>query len=165
MKAPICEVCLNSGILCVACKRKLESGEITNSDIKVSRIVNKIAKKFRPLDEVEIKRVIEGEKMAAIICRKGDGPKLVGKDGVMIKRLSKLFGKPLRVVEESETVKEFIQNLIHPVPMIGLNVIYKPDKEILKVIIPRGEKIPASNRAFADVVKKVFGKDLIFSRE
>ena len=114
---------------------------------------------------MEIKRVIEGEKMAVIICRKGDGPKLVGKDGVMIKRLSKLFGKPLRVVEESETVKEFIQNLIHPVPMIGLNVIYKPDKEILKVIIPRGEKIPASSRAFADVVKKVFGKDLIFSRE
>ncbi|MEE9323445.1 MAG: hypothetical protein V3U72_02775 [Candidatus Aenigmarchaeota archaeon] len=165
MKAPICEVCLNSGILCMACKKKLEGGDITDSDIKVSKAINDIAKRFRPLNEIEIKKVIGGKSVLVIICKKGDGARLVGKEGVMIKKLSKLIGKPIRVVEESEDVKEFIQNLVSPVPVIGLNIIYKPEKEVLKVIIPRGRKIPMSKESFAEVVNRMFGKDSMVMSE
>ncbi len=165
MKAPICEVCLNSDILCMACKKKLDEGKVTENDIKVSKIVNEIAKTFKPLDGIEIKKVIEGKNISVIVCKKGDGPRLVGKDGVMIKKLSKLLGKPLRVVEESEDVKEFVQNLIQPIPVIGLNIIYKPEKEVLKVIIPKGRKIPMSKESFAEVMNRMFGKDAIVANE
>ncbi len=165
MKAPLCNVCLNSDILCMACKKKLDEGKITESDIKVSKVINEISKTFKPLKEVEIKKVIEGEKISVIVCKKGDGARLVGKDGVMIKKLSKLVEKPLRVVEESEDVREFIQNLVNPIPVIGLNIIYKPEKEVLKVIIPRGRKIPMSKGSFAEVVNLMFGKDSVVMNE
>jgi transcription antitermination factor NusA-like protein len=165
MKAPVCGVCLNSDILCMACKRKMEDGKITDSDIRVSKIINGVAKTFKPLDEVSIKKVIEGGNLAVIVCGRGDGARLVGKGGVMIKKLSKLVGKPLRVVEESEDVKEFIQNLINPVPVTGLNIIYRPEKEVLKVIIPKGRKIPMSKESFAEVVNQVFGKDSVVRNE
>lgn len=165
MKAPLCNVCLNSDILCMACKKKKDEGRITDSDIRVSRVINEISKTFKPLKEVEIKKVIEGKNILVIICKKGDGARLVGKDGVMIKKLSKIIGKPLRVVEESEDVKEFVQNLVHPIPVIGLNIIYKPGNEVLKVIIPKGRKIPMSKESFAQVVNRVFGKDSIVRNE
>ena len=82
MKAPICSVCLNSNILCTACKKKMEEGEVSDSDLKISRIINDVAKKFKPLGDVEIKKVFEGSNLAVIICKKGDGPRLVGKNGV-----------------------------------------------------------------------------------
>jgi transcription antitermination factor NusA-like protein len=165
MKVPICNVCLNSDILCMACKRKKDEGKVTESDIKISKVINEIAKTFRPLNEVEIKKVVEGKNISVLICRKGDGARLVGKDGVMIKKLSKLTGKTLRVVEESGDVKEFIQNLVNPVPVIGLNVIYKPGKEVLKIIIPRGRNIPMSKESFSEVVNHVFGKDSVVTSE
>ncbi len=165
MKAPVCEVCLNSDILCMACKKKREEGKVTESDIRISKVINEVAKTFKPLNEVRIKKVIEGRNLAVIVCGKGDGARLVGKSGVMIKKLSKLVGKPLRVVEESEDVKEFVQNLINPVPVTGLNIIYKPEKEVLKVIIPKGRNIPMSKESFAEVVNQVFGKDSIVRNE
>ncbi|UCC91570.1 MAG: hypothetical protein JSV39_04660 [Candidatus Aenigmatarchaeota archaeon] len=165
MNAPVCEVCLNSDILCMACKKKREGGKVTDSDIRVSKVINEVAKTFKPLDEVRIKKVIEGRSLSVIVCGKGDGARLVGKSGVMIKKLSKLVGKPLRVVEESEDVKEFVQNLINPVPVTGLNIIYKPEKEVLKVIIPKGRKIPMSKESFAEVVNQMFRKDSIVRNE
>lgn len=165
MKAPICNVCLNSDILCMACKKRLDEGEVTQSDIEVSRIINEVGKTFNPLNEVEIKKVIEGKSISVIICKKGDGARLVGKNGVMIKKLSKLVGKPIRIVEESEDAKEFIENLIKPVPVLGMNVIYKPGKEILKIIIPKGRKIPMSKESFAEVINLTFGKDSIVKNE
>ena len=165
MKAPLCNVCLNSDMLCMACKKKLDGGKITDSDINISKVVNEVAKTFKPLKEIEIKRVIDGERISVIICRKGDGARLVGKDGVMIKKLSKLVEKPLRVVEESEDVREFVQNHVNPIPVIGLNIIYKPEREVLKVIIPRGRKIPMSKGSFAEVVNLMFGKDSVVMNE
>ena len=165
MKAPICNVCLNSDILCMACKKRLEKGEVTQSDIEVSRIINEVGKTFKPLSEVEIKKVIEGKNIKVIICKKGDGARLVGKNGVMIKKLSKLVGKPIRIVEESGDVKEFIENLIKPVPVVGMNVIYRPGKEVLKVIIPRGRKIPMSKESFSEVISLTFGKDSLVKNE
>jgi transcription antitermination factor NusA-like protein len=149
----------------MACKKRLEGGEVTQSDIEVSRIINEVGKSFKPLNEVEIKKVIGGKNISVIICKKGDGARLVGKNGVMIKKLSKLLGKPIRIVEESEDVKEFVENLIKPIPVVGMNVIYKPEKEILKIIIPRGRKIPMSKESFAEVINLTFGKDSIVKNE
>jgi len=161
MKAPICGICLNSDMLCMACKKKLDGGEITESDIKFSRMVHDAAKNFRPLDEITINRVIEGKNIVVIICGKGDKARLIGKDGLMIKKLSKSAQKPIRVVEDTSDVKEFIQNLIYPVPLIGMNVIYSPEGEVLKIIIPNERDIPMPKTSFNEVIRLVFGKNAI----
>ena len=165
MKAPICGICLNSGMLCPACKKKLDEGKITEGDIKFSRMVHDASKRFRPLDEVTINRVIEGKNMAVIICGKGDRARLIGKEGLMIKKLSKSAGKQIRVVEETNCMKEFIQNLIHPVPLIGINIIYAPEGEVLKIIIPRERGIPMPKTSFDEVIRLVFGKSAIILNE
>jgi transcription antitermination factor NusA-like protein len=163
MKAPICGVCLKSDILCMACKKKLDEGKITESDVRISRLVSRIGS--GPINEVTIKRVIEGENTIVIICAKGDAARLVGKEGIMIKKLSKNAGKMIRVIEETGNIKEFIQNLIYPVPLSGLNIMYRPEGEMLKVLIPSGRNIPLNESSFSEIIKMVFGKHVVVSRQ
>ena len=165
MKTPICGVCLNSDMLCRACKLKLDSGLVTESEIKVSKIFNNFSNKFKTLRDVTIKRVIEGENIMVVICERGNGPKIVGKNGVIIKKISDFMGKSLRVVEETTDVKEFVQNLIYPVPVLALNVIYRPESEVLKIVIPGGMKIPISRKSLNEIMKQAFGKECLVSSD
>jgi transcription antitermination factor NusA-like protein len=165
MKAPICGICLNSDMLCMACKKKFDSGEVTESDIRIARIINAAAKDFKPLDEVKLKKVIEGKNVALIICGKGDAAKLIGKDGIMIKKLSKLAKKPLRVLEETDDIKEAVKKLIYPVPLLRLNILYRPEGEMLKVVIPKGMGMPIAQEAFAYIIKLMFGKASVIANE
>jgi len=152
-------------MLCVACKKKLDRGEITESDVNISRMINEIAKTFRPLDDVTVKKVIDSDSIAVVVCNQGDCARLIGKDGAMIKKLSRLAKKSMRVVEESDDIKKFIQNLLYPVHVLGLNTIYKPEGEILKVIIQKGNRIPISKKSFAEIINLVFGKESIIENE
>ena len=165
MKAPICSICLNSDMLCMACKKKLDSGAITEGDIRIARLINDVAKTFKPLGEVTLKKVIEGKNVVLVICGRGDVAKLIGKDGIMIKKLSKLAKKPLRVVEETGDIREAVKNLVYPVPLVRLNILYTSDGEMLKVVIPRGTNIPISKEAFAEIIRLMFGKTSVIANE
>jgi transcription antitermination factor NusA-like protein len=148
----------------MACNGKLEKGEITESDVNVSRIVSESSKTFRPLKEVMIKKVLENERMTVIICGSGDRQKFVGKEGIIINKLSRKLGKPIRIVEETGDIRKFLQNLIHPVRLLGMNVVYSVEGEIIKVIIPKNRNIPLSEASFRDVVRLVFGKSVMIAR-
>ena len=48
----ICHFCLKSGILCPNCQAKLKSGEVSEVDLKVARILLSIEDKYPTLQEV-----------------------------------------------------------------------------------------------------------------
>jgi transcription antitermination factor NusA-like protein len=165
MKAPICDVCLNSNILCKACKEKLDKGIISESDVKVSKVINRLSKTLKPLREITIKRVLETERLTVIICEKGDAAKVVGKSGLVVKKLSSTLKKPLRVIEEGKNVKDFLQSVVYPTPVLGINILYTPEKEIFKLIIPRGKRVPMDEESLSRITKQMFGKESIIASE
>ena len=164
MKTPICSICLNSDMLCMACKRKLDEGNISEADVRLARAVRTLANTFKVLDKITIKKVLEGENIIVMMCGNGDRPKLVGRDGVVISRLSKMMGKNVRVVEEVEDVKDFIKNIIHPVPLEGINVVYSNEGETLKVLIPRNRNLPLPEAAFREIIKMVFDRNAVVAK-
>ncbi len=166
MKAPICEICLNSDILCKVCQEKLDKRIINQSDIDISRAVYGLSKSLNILKDIEVKKVLETDNMAVIICKKGDASKLIGKDGVVARRLSKNIGKGIRVIEESNDLKEFIQNLIYPVPLLRINIVYLPDeKEVFKIVIPKEHKLQIDKATLSDLTYQMFGKESVVSKE
>ncbi|MEM5871304.1 MAG: transcription elongation factor NusA [Candidatus Aenigmatarchaeota archaeon] len=165
MKTPICNVCLNSDILCLACEKKFKQGEVSESDIRICKILNELSKNFKSLENVTIKRIVEGKEIGLIICEKGDAAKIIGKNGIIIKKLSKIVGKEFRVVEETNDFKEFISFLIQPVPIIRINILYKPEGEVLKLVIPKNSKIPIKQTALEEIIRIVFRKGLIIIKE
>ncbi len=157
MRTAICEVCLKSDMLCNACKEKLETDRTTQSEIDISRFIYELSDKVKSLKDVKIEKIIESN-VILIISGKGDAAKLVGKGGSVVKALAKQFGKSIKIVEQTDDFKQFIQTLITPATVIGVNIIYTPQGEIYKLRIGKSqEKIISIRREdISDISKLLF---------
>ena len=164
MKTPICEVCLNSDILCGGCQGKLQRGELTQAEVSVSKFLFKLSDGVKSLKDASVLKIIDGD-VLVIVAAKGDAPRIVGKAGAIVKALAKEFGKSIRVIEESD-FKTFVQNIVSPLPVNGVNVLYTPEGEVLRVRLPVMQKnrLLISGESFSSIISIVFGKkaELVF---
>ncbi len=160
MKAPICDICLRSSILCSACQEKLNRGEITESDVNVSRVVFKLSERFRTLRDVTIKKAIETKNNIVIIPEKGDSAKIIGRGGSIVRELSKNLNKNVRVIEETNDKRDFIEKMVFPAKVSAINILYTENGEKLKIVVSNIKKLPISEENLREVVKKIFGQDI-----
>jgi transcription antitermination factor NusA-like protein len=138
----------------------MEEGLVSESEINVARALHSLSKEARVLENVTIHHVVETDKIVLIICGRGDTSNIVGKGGVIAKKLSKQLGKHIKIVEKTSDLKNFLQQLLYPTRVIGVNVIYASGSEALKVVI-EGNKIPMDLKTFKDIVRTIFGKEII----
>ncbi|MEM5804588.1 MAG: hypothetical protein QXU82_01940 [Candidatus Aenigmatarchaeota archaeon] len=164
MQTPICEICLNSDILCGGCQKKLEEGKITSDEVEISRMLFGMSEKTKSLKDAKLKKAMNTE-VLLLIAGKGDGAKLVGKAGAVVKALAKKYEKPIRVLEESD-IRTFITNMLQPVPIEGINTVFAGGKETFKVRLPLNQKnrLLFSEETFKKVVSEVYGRqaELVF---
>ena len=160
MKFPICSVCLNNNILCNACAEKVGKNEIKIEEIEMYRHLNKLLGDQRILRDIEIKRVV-GNNMMLIVTSKNDAARLIGKDGKIVKKLVKDLGRSVRVVEQPTELKDFVNDVFFTVPILGINIVYRPQGELYRIRIPRSErtKLPISSEVFMNISKTLFNKD------
>jgi len=70
-----------------------------------------------------VKDCMIGEHGIAFVIKEGEMGRAIGKGGSSIERARRTFaGKQLFVVEDAEDVKDFIVNLIKPVPVSNLKI-------------------------------------------
>ena len=160
MRAPICSICLKSDMLCSACKAKVDSGRVTAYDIQIARTLENMSKKIKTLREVSIKMAIDGFDDVIIVTRKGDCARIVGREGIVVKELSRIIGKNVKVIDEYPDISSLIESLLNPVHVMGMNVLYTPEGEFLKVIVPKGSRLPISEQSFKDALKHTYRKDV-----
>jgi len=164
MRAPLCEVCLSSEILCQGCAGKLERGELTQTEVDVSRFLWNMGDKLHSLREATIRKIIDSD-VLLIVAGRGDGAKVVGKGGAVVKALAKRWGKSIRVLEENE-FRPFVAELLHPLTVRGVNTLYTPDGEVLRVRLPAAQK-PRSMitpEGFSAMMQQLYGRraELLF---
>lgn len=138
MKVLLCEVCLKSSTLCKTCKEKVKNENFSKGEIDVFRSFYRLSKKLKLLEEVEIKRIFGKDKLI-IVTGKGDAPKLIGKKGKIVKKISSFLKKNIRVIEENSDIKSFVQDMIYPIPVLGVNIVYGKNKKYV-VRIPKEEE-------------------------
>jgi transcription antitermination factor NusA-like protein len=139
MQLPLCEVCSKSEILCNSCQDKLDKGIITEDDVTVSRFLYNMSEKMKSIRDIKISKVIDCE-VLLIITGRGDAAKLVGKGGSVVKKIAKKFKKSIRILEEAPNFKEFVEELIFPAPVNGINTLYRDNQEIMRIRIPAVQK-------------------------
>ena len=165
MQFPICQVCLKNDILCNGCADKVGSKEIKVDEIKMFRRLNELLKDQRALKDVDIKRAV-GNDTLMIVTRKEDVSKLIGKDGRTVKKLSKELERPVKIIEESTDVKDFVKDVFSSVPVLGINVVYKPGVKMYKIRIKRTDrnKLPLSAELFASLSRSIYhiDTDIVF---
>ena len=158
MKTELCSFCLKSGILCQKCSAKVKSGEISQIDLKIARLLLSLEEKYPSLQNVCFYKAIEVEKTLAIIVGHGDVPRLLGYSGKIIKALSDETGKNVRVLEYGVDDRKFLEDLFIPFSILTINTIWLPDGTTeTRVILKRkrGAQLPFDVKALKEIASKV----------
>jgi len=158
MKTELCSFCLKSGILCQKCSAKVKSGEISQIDLKIARLLLSLEEKYPSLQNVCFYKAIEVEKTLAVIVGHGDMPRLLGYSGKIIKALSDETGKNVRVLEYGVDDRKFLEDLFIPFSILTINTIWLPDGTTeTRVILKRkrGAQLPFDLKALKEIASKV----------
>lgn len=168
METPLCSICLESDdVLCSGCEQKKEDGELTETAVEVSRFLHDLSDDIPTLQDVTLKEVRNVSDALLIITEKGDGPKVVGKNGQVVKKLAEQFDRSIRVVEDSGNPEEVIRNLLEPVSVQSINTVYMPEGTQRKVVVSEDDepRIPISKEEFTDIVESLTGEKFLLSYE
>lgn len=126
MKAPICNFCLNSTILCASDQAKLDSGKITQLDVDISRALFKIEKKHRVLAS---SKMLAAKAVDDIVIVLIDSQVPIGLTEIssINKDVSGIVSKEVRVVERNTAISKMVQELLLPAKVSNVSSVWLPD--------------------------------------
>lgn len=158
MKTELCNFCLKSGILCSKCQAKVRSGSISETYLKVARLLQDLEGNFPPLQNVSFHQAIATNGVLAIIVGRGDVANLLGHGGKIVRAIREKTGKKIRILEEGVDEREFLEALFAPLRVRTINTIWLPDgtTETRVILRKRGSKPPSINlKAVKQIAKKI----------
>jgi len=154
----LCSFCLKSGILCQKCSAKLKSGEVSETDLRVARLLLSLEEKFPSLQNVYFYKTIETGRTLAIVVGPGDVPRLLGYGGKIVKTLGEEMGRNIRVLENGVDNRKFLEDLFAPLSILTINTIWLPDGSTeTRVILgrKRGARSSLDVKALKEIASKV----------
>ncbi|MBW6451503.1 MAG: KH domain-containing protein [DPANN group archaeon] len=165
MKTKLCDFCLNGdieAILCGTCNIKRKACEFNDTYVEIARIIKNLSKKHNMLENIELVNVIDTRMFIIIIVNKNNVPQIIGKDGQIIKEISKKIGKTIKVLSDKITDNEVIINLLKPYIIKKINMIYLIDGEKLKIIMSKQDEKNIINNynSYETAIKILTGKEI-----
>ena len=157
MVLPVCDVCLKSGMLCQGCENKLKSGEISQLDLDVAKLLFKIGN-----GKIGFIKTIEIGEVVIIVTDKHQVGKLIGKGGKIVRAISKEVGKKVRVVGENSDLRSVARDILAPARISGINIVYETDgqqKYKIRVLREDSRRIPTRLEVLNKIIKQLTNKE------
>jgi transcription antitermination factor NusA-like protein len=167
LRIPICAFDAKTGILCAKCQAKLKAGQISNSDIVVSKVLVKLAESVPDVNKMTLLRSNEVEGSYVMEMEQSDAGLVRSKPEVKQKLEDMLKGK-VWVIGTSNSDRQFLEELFYPIRILTVNTVWLPDgSKLTKVIIPgkRPERLRGEIEALKKVVKQMKGIELLVESE
>ncbi len=158
MKTALCSFCLKSGILCQKCLAKVESGTVTDLDLKIARFLQSLEGEFPSIQNVCFQKAVDIDRTMAVIVGPGDVARLLGYGGKIVKALGQETGKRIRVLESGVDDRKFLEDLFAPLSIMTINTVWLPDGTTeTRVILRkrRGSHMPFEVQSLRDIAQKV----------
>ncbi len=111
---------------------------------------------FQDLTGAVVKDCIldKGENRVIFLVKPGDMGLAIGKNGVNVKRLRKLIGRNIEVVEYAETLEELVKNALAPARVKAVKVVKRlGGKRIIHVTVDPQDKGVAIGKAGKNVAR------------
>jgi transcription antitermination factor NusA-like protein len=159
MVLPVCDVCLKSGMLCQGCENKLKSGEITQIDLDIAKLLYKLGE-----GKIGFKKTIEIGDVVIIVTDKDQVGKIIGKSGKIVRAISKKIGRKVRVIGEGSDFKEIATDLVAPARISGINIVYgKDDEEKYKIRVMKEDarRLPAKLDVLNNIMNQLTDKKTV----
>ena len=153
---------MKSGILCARCQSKIKSGEVSDADINVSRVLLKLEDKYPSLQDVTLHNAYDMGNVLAIVIGNGEMPNVLGQGGRIVREISDTVRKKVRILEKSGDTRKFLEDLFVPVTITTINKIWLPDGSIeTRVILSgRSRRLPIKTKVLKELAKRVRGVTL-----
>jgi N utilization substance protein A len=87
------------------------------------------------------------------VIKKGDMGAAIGRKGSNINRVKKSVGKQIEIVEYSDDVKEFLENVFQPAAIKNVMVVNKNNKRLAYVEVANKDKGIAIGRDGRNILK------------
>jgi len=158
VKTQLCNFCLKSGILCSNCQAKVKSGQISDTYLKIARLLLSLEKKYPPLQNVYFHEAVEANGVLALIVGRGDVARLLGYGGKIVRAIGEKTRKNIRILEHGVDERKFLEDLFAPLTVLTINTIWLPDgtTETRVILRKRGRRPPPINvEAMKQIAKKV----------
>jgi len=158
VKTSLCNFCLKSGILCQKCLAKVRSGEVSDLDLKVARLLLSLEERFPTLQNIRFYGAVDGGQTLAVVVGQGDVHRLLGFGGKILKLLGEEFGRSIRVLEFGVDDRKFLEDLFIPLSIVTINTIWLPDGTTeTRVILRKGRRRrpPFNLQALKEIAYKV----------
>lgn len=135
MRTPICSFDAKTGILCSKCESKLKTGHLSVGDIEASIKLTRLAEKNNIIDKFTLVGAYQIEEKLVLILPTADISTLRS-DNELLNKIKKEFNNNVWFVESGATERRFIENLIFPIKISSINLVWLPDgNKITKIII------------------------------
>ncbi len=139
MKTPICSFDAKTGILCSKCESKLRTGHLSVGDIEASIKLTQLADKNNIIDKFTLVGAYKIEERLVLILPIADISTLRS-DNELSNKIKKEFNNNVWFVESGATERRFIENLIFPIKISSINLVWLPDGNKLTKIIVSNKK-------------------------
>lgn len=145
-------------MLCQKCLARVKSGEISELDLKIARLLLSLEEKYPSLQNVYFHKAVDVNNTLALVVGRGDVPRLLGYGGKIIKALGTEVGRAVRVLEYGADDRKFLEDLFAPLSIVAINTIWLPDgttetRAILRK--KRGRRSPFNVKALKEIARKV----------
>jgi len=135
LKTPICSFDAKTGILCSKCESKLKSGHLTEGDVDASIKLTKLAEKNNTIDKFTLTGAYKLEEGLIMVLPSSD-ISIIRSDENIMNKIKEEFKENIWIIETGATEKRFIENLVYPVKIDSINLVWLPDgNKLTKIVI------------------------------
>jgi transcription antitermination factor NusA-like protein len=128
-------------MLCQKCLAKVKSGEISELDLKIARMLMLLEEKYPSLQNLYFHKAIDADGTLAIVVGPGDVPRLLGYGGKIVRAIGDETGKNIRVLEYGVDDRKFLEDLFAPISIMTINTIWLPDGSMETRVILRRRRV------------------------
>lgn len=159
MKTQLCNFCIKSGILCPKCQENVQSGTISETYLKIAKLLLKLEERYPPLQKMFLHNVYDVDNVLALVVKSGDLSRFLLYGGRILRDISESARKRVRILEKSGDTRRFLEDLFMPANIVAINTIWLPDgsTETRVVISGRSRKLSMSRKVLKELAKKIRG--------
>lgn len=163
MHSKICTIDLKSGILCPKCEEKVKSGEVSDLDLKVAKVLLSLESKYPALQDAYFHRAIEADDTLVILFDKKDVSRILSYGGKLLKDISERTGKRwIRIIAYNADKRRLLEELFAPASILTVNTLWLPDGSTETKVVLSGNtrRLPIRIATAKDIVKNLMNISL-----